>query len=339
MLSRSSAIAAALVTLSMTGCVMVVSEKDVPVEQKAAEPLQSPRLQIRTPAHKQIMYVDPQTGADTADAGKTEAQPFRTITYALEQSAPGTVIQLAPGTYAEDSGESFPLKLKPGVTLKGNEAQQGEGVKIVGGGDYLSRTWAKQNVTILAGEKTEIAGLTVTNPNSRGTGVWVESTSPTIRNSTLIESDREGIFVTGSGAPRIENNRIANNAGNGISLTHDAAGEIRGNTIENTGFGLAIGGNAAPVVADNQIRDNIDGLVITHSARPILRENAIAGNSRDGLVAISQSLPDLGTTTASGNNIFENNGRYDVHNVAKEQNLVAVGNQLTRDRVVGVQLQ
>ncbi|MEB3830525.1 DUF1565 domain-containing protein [Phormidium sp. CCY1219] len=339
MKASSHLFASALVALSMTGCVVVVTEEPVTLGNKMVPRVQLPQTQKTTPAYKQILYVDPVEGTDNPTVGQTETQPLQTITYALKQSNPGTVIQLAPGEYSAQTGEIFPLELKAGVTLRGNEAQQGEGVKIIGGGDYLSRTWAKQNVTIVAAEKTEIAGVTVTNRNRSGTAIWVESTAPTIRNSRLVNSDREGIFVTGNAAPRIENNRIADNGGNGISLTHNTAGEIRGNQIENTGFGLAIGGDAAPLVADNQIRNNLDGLVITHSARPILRGNAIVENQRDGLVAISESQPDLGTATAEGNNMFANNGRYDVQNAAKQQNLVAVGNQLTGDRVLGVQLQ
>lgn len=339
MLSQFRSIALAGLALSMSGCTIVISQQEFPPEATATGRPPSLQQFSRSPAQKRILYVNSAIGRDLPDAGHAEAQPFRTIAYALQQASAGTVIQLAPGEYAQDTGETFPLQLKPGVTLRGNETQQGESIKIMGGGDYLSPTWAKQNVAIAAAENTEIAGVTVTNPHRWGTAVWVESTSPTIRNSRLIDSDREGIFVTGSAAPKIENNRIANNGGNGISLTHEATGEIRGNLIENTGFGLAIGGNAAPVIAENQIRNNLDGLVISHAARPILRDNAIAENRRDGLVAISESIPDLGTATDAGNNLFSNNGRYDIHNAAQSGKLMAVGNELKGDRAIGVQLQ
>lgn len=339
MLNRVQPVALALVTFSLGGCIFIVNPEQAPLSENPSVERQSSQFSKRSPAFKQILYVDSTQGTDTPSAGERETEPFRTIAYALTQSSPGTVLQLASGEYSAETGETFPLKIKPGVTLRGNERQQGEGVVIIGGGDYLSPTWGKQKVTLLPGDRTEIAGITVTNPDQSGTGIWVESTNPKIRNSTATKSGREGIFVTGTGTPIIENNRIFENGGNGISLTHEAAGEIRDNVIENTGFGLAIGGNSTPLVVNNQIRDNIDGLVISHSSRPILRENAIFNNSRDGLVAIGESQPDLGTETVSGENTFKNNQRYDIHNTAKTQTLRLVGNQLDDARVIGVEIQ
>ncbi|MFM6026178.1 MAG: DUF1565 domain-containing protein, partial [Dolichospermum sp.] len=176
-------------------------------------------------------------GLNTAETG-TSAKPYKTITDALSQAKPGTVIQLAPGNY---SNESFPILLKPGVTLRGDESSRGERVVISGGGNYISSIFARQNITIVANQDTTIQGVTVTNTNERGTAVWVESTNPTIKNSTFINNAREGVFVTGTGNPKIENNRFVRNSANGISLTRSSKGEVRNNLFQNNGFGLAIG--------------------------------------------------------------------------------------------------
>ena len=126
--------------------------------------------QAQLPPVSSVIYVDPVSGLNAAEAG-TSANPYKTITSALSQAKPGTVIQLAPGNY---SSESFPILLKPGVTLRGDESSKGERVVISGGGDYISSIFAKQNITILADQDTTIEGVTVTNTNERGTGVWVE---------------------------------------------------------------------------------------------------------------------------------------------------------------------
>jgi parallel beta-helix repeat protein len=338
MLNRRKSVALVLFSFSLSSCIFIVTPEEGTITENPSIENPSPPLPRRTPAFKQILYVDSTQGTDSPAAGDHETQPFRTITYALTQSSPGTVIQLATGEYTEETGEAFPLKIKPGITLRGREKQQGEKVIIRGGGDYLSPTWGKQKVTLLPGDRTEIAGVTVTNPYLSGTGIWVESTAPTIRNNITTKNHREGIFVTGTGTPRIENNRIFDNGGNGISLTHEAGGEIRNNIIENTGFGLAIGGNSTPLVVNNQIRNNIDGFVISHSARPVLRDNVIADNRRDGLVAIGESQPDLGTETVAGKNTFKNNGRYDIHNAAQSQILQGVGNPLDDSRVGGAEV-
>lgn len=291
----------------------------------------------QVPAASTVIYVDPATGADTTGAGTTQVAPFKTITFALTQAQPGTVIQLAPGTYNSQSGEKFPLLLKQGVTLKGDEASKGQAVLITGGGFYTSRTFARQNITILAEDNSTIAGISVTNPNSRGTGVWVESSNPTITNNTFANSVRDGVFVTALSAanPKIENNVFVQNKGNGISIAKSAQGEIRNNVFQDTGFGLAIGGTSTPLIEANQIVQNQDGLFISESAKPILRKNAIQNNKRDGLVATVNALPDLGTNESPGGNLIRGNTRYDLNNSTKTNKIVAIGNDIDSKKIFG----
>ena len=292
-------------------------------------------LIAQIPASATVIYVNPVTGQDRAGAGVSAATPYKTITFALSQAQANTVIQLAPCNYSKDTGESFPLILKPGVTLIGNESAKGQGTIITGGGFYTSRTFARQDITILAENNTTIAGLTVTNANQRGTAVWVESSNPTIKNNTFTNSVREGVFVTGTGNPKIENNIFFKNGGNGVSLARSAQGEIRNNTFEDTGFGLAIGGNSTPLVEGNQIIQNQDGLVISESAKPILRQNVIQNNKRDGIVATINALPNLGTNDSPGGNLIRNNARHDLNNATRTNRILAVGNDIDQKRIVG----
>jgi len=271
----------------------ITPTKTVPVTKVAVPP-----KSILLAMQQTVIYVNPQIGNDSASSGKSESTPYHTISYALEQAAAGTTIQLASGKY---SSEKFPLIVKSDVILKGNESGQGQGIEIIGGDSHMSRTFARQNVTIVAQENAQIVGLTVTNPNSRGTGIWIESGQPIIRNSTFINNKREGVFVTGNAAPRIENNRFANNDANGVSVAKEAKGEIRNNVFDNTGFGIAIGGTATPIVADNQIHGNRNGIVLTDSAHPRLQSNTIDDNREYGLVIMGLSAPDLDRNTFKGN--------------------------------------
>lgn len=295
----------------------------------------APTLTAQAPATAAAIYVNPATGADSAGAGATSAAPYKSISFALSQAQPGAVIQLAPGNYNQESGETFPLLLKPGVTLRGDEATKGQGILITGGGFYTSRTFARQDITILAERDTTIAGVTVTNPNSRGTGVWVESTNPIIKNSTFTNSVREGVFVTGTGNPTIEGNLFVQNKGNGISVARAAQGEIRNNLFQDTGFGLAIGGTSTPQIVENQIVQNQDGLYISESAKPVLRKNVIQNNKRDGIIATVNALPDLGTNENPGGNLIRNNTRYDVNNATKTSQILAVGNDIDQKKIFG----
>ncbi|MDZ7992760.1 MAG: DUF1565 domain-containing protein [Nostoc sp. EfeVER01] len=295
----------------------------------------APTRTAQAPATAAAIYVNPATGADRAGAGATSAAPYKSISFALSQAQAGAVIQLAPGNYNQESGETFPLLLKPGVTLRGDEATKGQAILITGGGFYTSRTFAQQNITILAGQDTTITGVTVTNTNSRGTGVWVESTNPIIQNSTFTNSAREGVFVTGTGNPKVEGNLFVQNKGNGISIAKTAQGEIRSNLFQDTGFGLAIGGTSTPLIVENQIIENQDGLFISESAKPVLRKNVIQNNKRDGVVATVSALPDLGTNENPGGNLIRNNTRYDVNNATKTGKIVAVGNDIDQKKIFG----
>ncbi|GAB4353644.1 MAG: hypothetical protein Fur0042_22450 [Cyanophyceae cyanobacterium] len=287
-----------------------------------------------TPAIARILYVNANTGSDGA-IGTSQAAPYRTISHALRQARPGDTVQLAAGTYNASTGEQFPLVIPSGVTLRGDEASEGKSVQIVGGGNYLSRTFAGQNVAIaIANPRAIISGITVTNPNTRGTGLWIEGADPTIRFSVFRGSHRDGIFVTGNSTPTIHNCLFVNNGGNGMAITRSSGGEIRDNWFQSTGFGLAIGGAANPLLLNNHIVNNNDGIVISDSASPILRGNVIENNSRDGIVAILRAQPDLGTAVNPGNNRLSNNGRFHLNN-ATNGTFTAIGNNLVGGRISG----
>ena len=316
---------------SLTALLLVASSSTLIFSQLKAGA--SPTLTAQVPASGTIIYVNSVTGKDTSGNGTTEA-PYKTITFALSKATAGTVVQVAPGNYSKDSGETFPLVLNSGVTLQGNESNKGEGIVIIGGGYYTSRTFARQDITLLANNGTIITGLTFTNPNSRGTAVWVESSNPVIKNSTFINSIREGIFVTGTGNPQIENNIFLKNKGNGISVAKSAKGVIRGNLFQDTGFGVAIGGSSTPLLESNNITQNTDGLFISETAKPTLRKNAIRSNKRDGIVSTISAVPNLGTSENPGGNLIRDNARYDLNNATKGK-IVAIGNDINEKRIFG----
>jgi parallel beta-helix repeat protein len=282
-----------------------------------------------------MLYVNSGSGNDGPSAGTTAAAPLKTITAALQRAQAGTVIQLAPGTYSGETGEVFPLALKPGVTLQGNDANKGQGILITGGGAFVSPTFARQNVTILTASDSIVRGVTVTNPLSRGTGIWIESNNAAIINNTFTKSLREGIFVTGSANPLIQGNLFTKNDGNGISVARSASGRIEGNVMQDTGFGIAVGGTATTVISRNNITQNQDGLYVNDSARPVLRENTIVDNKRDGVVIVMSAQPNLGTSDLPGNNVIRRNGQFDVNNATASNTILAVGNDIDSKKISG----
>ncbi|MCG9892380.1 MAG: DUF1565 domain-containing protein [Thermosynechococcaceae cyanobacterium MS004] len=281
------------------------------------------------PQAKVLLYVNVNTGQDDLSAGRSESTPFKTISYALTQAQPGTVVQVASGLYTQQSGETFPLVVPKGVTVQGSEFNQGSTVTVVGGGRFASSWWGSQDVTFLAKADSQIVGFTVTNPNSRGTGIWIEAANVVVRGCTFTKSAREGVFAAGKANPTIENNLFVDNSANGLALTGMSTGMVRNNAFQKTGFGIAVSEKAAPQLINNRIQDNVDGIVVSHSASPILRGNMVEGNRRDGLVAISTAKPDLGSISAPGRNIFRNNGRYALYNATSGGTLAIEGNDVS----------
>lgn len=283
---------------------------------------------------KTLLYVSASVGNDSSGNGSDRA-PFKTITRALSTAGANTAILLAPGIYSAQTGEKFPLMLKPSVSLQGNPDSRGQNIVIQGSGYFLSPTSAGQNITILAAEGSAISGVTVTNQSDRGYGLWIESSSPTVTNNTFTGNTHDGISVVGSGAPVIRNNYFAENGANGITLFGTSRAEVQENTFERTGFGINVAQAAAPRLIGNRISLNKDGVVVQAEARPILRNNYIERNQRDGIVAIAQAQPDLGTAGEPGGNVIRNNGRYDVHNAANSATIPAYGNQIATGHTQG----
>jgi parallel beta-helix repeat protein len=283
------------------------------------------------------LYVNPTNGNDAQDG--SQGAPFKTITKALSQASAGTTIQLAAGDYTSNSGESFPLEIPSEVKVVGNEDTKGNGISINGYGEYNNLTFGSSNITVLAKDKAELRGVTVTNNGSRGTGVWIESRSgeevvPVVANNTFTQSNREGVLVTGEAKPKIIKNKFVQNDGNGISFVKNAKGEVRGNTFENTGYGINIGDESAPLLEGNLVFGNRTGILVQAEAHPVLRNNEIRDNNENGLTIIGSASADLGQSSDPGENLFRDNQNYDIENTSSNQ-LFSVGNQLQPSNVKG----
>ncbi|NJO43154.1 MAG: DUF1565 domain-containing protein [Cyanobacteria bacterium RU_5_0] len=287
-----------------------------------------------SPQSQQLLFVNPRVGNDISGDG-SQRSPFRTITHALQVAQANTVIMLATGTYSAETGEVFPLTMKPNVAIQGDPSTQGRGIVIEGGGSFLSPTSAGQNIAILGADQAQLIGVTVTNPNPRGYGLWIESSHPIVLSNTFMDNTHDGVSTVGDSAPLIQSNVFTENGANGMTIFGDSRPEVRENLFTQTGFGINIAENAAPLIINNVISQNEEGVLVQENARPTLRGNRIEGNQQSGLVAIAQSQPNLGTASDPGNNIFQNNGEFDLNVDATNQLIPAYGNQLASDRIDG----
>ncbi|AGY58710.1 DUF1565 domain-containing protein [Gloeobacter kilaueensis] len=280
------------------------------------------------------VHVDPINGNDSAGDG-TKQNPFKTISRAAKAVPARGVLQLAEGEYSEASGEQFPLRLD-GLELVGNESTKGEGIKIVGGGKHTSPTFASQDVTIVIGKGVTIRGVTISNPNNRGYGLWIESVSPVISDNSFIGSAHDGIFISGTSSAKINHNTFSQNIADGLTAADLSTPTIENNVFENTGFAINVTGKSRPRILGNIVRNNMDGVVIEGRAEPVLRNNTIANNKRSGVVVILLANADLGNESEAGNNTFADNGKADVNNVTKPAiPIVALGNKWLKPLLAG----
>ncbi|MEB3217794.1 MAG: DUF1565 domain-containing protein [Nostocales cyanobacterium 94392] len=281
-----------------------------------------------------VLFVNPSIGNDTSTNG-SESAPLKTITQALQIAKNNTIIRLAKGTYSAQEGETFPLIIKSGIVIEGDIRTQGKDIIIQGGGEYLSRFYGSKNVAIVATDNANITGVTVTNSNVRGYGIWIESNQPVVEANTFTGSTQDGIAVTGTAIPQIKNNYFYSNGANGITISGTSQAQIEQNTFQDTGFGINIAQDASPQIIGNKISHNRTGVVIQASSSPVLRNNSIFNNKEDGLVVIAKATPDLGHSSSPGGNQFNFNGRYDINAQAATQQVSAYGNNLASNRIAG----
>jgi parallel beta-helix repeat protein len=281
-----------------------------------------------------LLYVNVSSGND-GNAG-TAAAPLKTVTKAMQVAKTGTIVQLAAGNYTAATGEVFPIVIPMGVTVRGDEPNKGNGFGFTGSGSYVSPSFGPQNITFRLDHGAQLQGVTVTNPARLGTGVWVESSSPTIAHCTFTQNQREGVFVTGNGRPLVTDCIFVRNAVNGLSIVREAKGEYRNNTCQNTGLGIAVGNNASPLLVNNRLTENRSGLVLAQACRPVLRGNVIELNTESGVVVSDTALPDLGSAQDPGENLIRDNAKQDLRNATNPpMKLISVGNQLNPMNVEG----
>ena len=284
-----------------------------------------------------LIYVAPNANPN---GDGTPNKPYSSITQAISSNpTAGTVIQLQKGIYGQETGEVFPLRVPTGVILRGDPSSKGANTIIRGGGKFVSTSFASQNVAIVPNSDVRIEGITVTNPSTRGTAIWIETGKRVvIVNNNLSNSNREGLFLTGTADASVSENIFKNNGANGLSAVGSSTGDIKNNLFEKTGFGLAIGQRSRVNIIDNKVLNNTDGIVISNLSSPILRNNLITDNKRSGIVILKDRqgypTPDLGTDSNLGNNTFRNNLGKDISN-SSGVTQVAVGNKLDPKKIAG----
>ncbi len=212
----------------------------------------------------------------TRPAGAAELEipspGFPTLQAGLLSARPGDVLRLAPGSYPGPVVVNKPVTLAPRIGAEGQ-------VVLEGGG--------KGRVVEVRAPGVTLRGLTV-----RGSGDDIEETDACIYvhgaaagvhiAGNTLEKCLFGIWVHGSAAPRIEDNRISgivkpifSDQGNGINLWNVKKALVRGNEIRGVRDGIYLSVSNDSVVRDNLMYRLRFGIHFMYNDRNRIEQNVI----------------------------------------------------------------
>jgi len=257
------------------------------------------------------------------------ATTFSSLTAALAQARPGTLIRLYPGTYSAASGERFPLVVPDQVMVVGDATTQGQGMVLTGGGQDGATA---QSLALRLEGDSVVEGITVTNPE--GNGIGIGAGTPVVRACWVHHCGRHGLWIAGSARPALVRCRVEGMGDSGVWLEGQARAEVRDCTLRQGQTGITVTGQAAPLLCQNQIMANRVGLVVRDQAAPVLRHNQILQNQTVGLWVRDQARPDLGQPQDSGGNRLRYQGQHDIKNDTAIV-LVSVGNDVVPQTLAG----
>ncbi len=236
-----------------------------------------------------VLCVDDTAGPD---------QEFATIQEAADVVAPGETVLIFDGSYA-----GFELSTSGTANDRITIRARNTGAVIDSDGPNGYGVWLR-NVSYVT-----VEGLRIIGVSSRG--VAHREASPTdpsrgliIRGNTVIDSGREGMYLSEVAESLIEGNSISGSGTSGADRTHGIylanAGSddttLRGNHIWGSGTAgihfngdLSIGGDgiiSGLIVENNTIHDNgQNGLNMDGVQDSLVRNNLIYGNDSNGLRA------------------------------------------------------
>ncbi|MCB0263073.1 MAG: right-handed parallel beta-helix repeat-containing protein [Calditrichaeota bacterium] len=293
-------------------------------------------------------FVDAVSGSNTMGFG-TESNPWKTITFALNKLSEGFqhTVQAKNGTYDYVSGESFPLEMKDGVSLKGagvdssiiDATGTNTVIKCIG---ILDTSTTIEGFTIKGGDAEQGAGLYISNGsmlkitnnkiteniislganNGFGGGIYIKNSSPTILNNEIIANRAQysgGIYITENSSPKILYNTLTNYTTLPYTVNihvNESSPLIKGNKLSPDvtqysfeGAGISINGvSSSPRIINNIIFNHTShGIAYSSSGHAVINNNTITDNAGDGILIGSSATPD-----SIVNNIIAFNAGYGI---------------------------
>ena len=208
-------------------------------------------------------------------------EPGESIQAVIESAAPGTTIELPPGTWREN------LKIEKSITLSG----AGAGKTIIAGKEaghpvIWVRSPQTASVTIQGVTITGAYGESCADKEKRlcAHGILAQGdVSLTITASIIVQNALHGLYADDSAQVVVSNSVFSENYV-GIWLTSSAYGEITNTNVSKNNLGIIIADHAqAKIVASTVTESDQDGIVISDSAQVVLSGNTIVKNTFRGI--------------------------------------------------------
>jgi parallel beta-helix repeat protein len=271
---------------------------------------------MRLPSKSLLFLLLLASGASAQTTRNVPAE-FAKIQEAINASAAGDTVLVAPGTYVENlnfKGKNITVRSSAGAAMTiidGNKA-----------GSVVTFTAKEGNAAILS-------GFTLRNGRSsdEGGGVFISEASPTLQDNVITDNlacDGLGIAIS-FGSPLIQRNVISNNrhsgcagiGGGGILLRGAGSARIlnnviTGNTTLSRGGGLSLWAAGTPTIRDNIISNNTaarggGGLELVNASNAVIVGNQITGNSAPTGGGISWLVPSGAPGPVVVNNTIADN--------------------------------
>lgn len=227
------------------------------ISDKALQNAQTDRSKFSVATFTGVTYyVDALHGKD-AYSGTAPSLPFKTITRAAFFANSGDVILVAAGKYDSALGEIFPITIRPGVSLLGDETTKGGSwgyytgsgtypnsgpTLIEGSGNLIPFPYYP---TVVLASNSVIAGFKITNRLSDSMASQIllyQANNVTIRKNTLIDGNNgsNGVYIFQSGSNTIADNIIRNNTIGILQEESTAFNRIENNWINNNDTGILL---------------------------------------------------------------------------------------------------
>lgn len=296
----------------------------------------NPEIDSQTPPPSKCALHVNKSGTDSEQCGSV-TEPCATITQALAVATEGC-IQVGPGTYNGESGETIPLRLS-GVALHGAGHDPDDAPTIIDGSSGKNTEifdiecpggkTTQHKATLVMEGNAALSDIIVKAPlkNTKQFAVLVLNGTAEIRD-LWSEGGAEGIFTAGASVVTIQDCAVtrAGHAGikpggtsqvtidncviwqnkDAVEPVCEAKTIIQNSEAYCNGNGLEALGRAHTTLIGNHVHHNENGVAARGDKAMVFMRNNLVENNTYGVVMLF-TLVDMGTTDDPGNNTIVNN--------------------------------